>query len=167
METDIIVTTNGYTVLIDKDDNRLKKYKWYGCIITKSLKHNPNITRTYVYARRTYKENGKIKQIYLHREIMGFPLDKIVDHKNTNTLDCRKTNLRICTRGQNAVNSSRVRGKSKYKGVHSYNNRWRVSLKQNGKVSYHGTFDNEVEAAIQYDKVAQQYWGQFAYKNFP
>jgi len=47
------------------------------------------------YAIRHEKHNGKIKYIYMHREITGCPLGMEVHHTNGNTLDNRVDNLEI------------------------------------------------------------------------
>ena len=41
------------------------------------------------------------KDMLLHRLIMDAKEDEIVDHKNHNTLDCTRANLRICSSSEN------------------------------------------------------------------
>jgi hypothetical protein len=60
---------------------------------------------------------GKVRT--MHRLLMGEPKGMCVDHINHDTLDNRKGNLRICTLGQNNINTvGRKNRKSKYKGVY-------------------------------------------------
>jgi hypothetical protein len=54
---------------------------------------------------------GKQRSIYLHREVMArtgivqpSPKHKLVDHRNGNSLDCRRSNLRWATVSQNNKN---------------------------------------------------------------
>jgi len=49
-------------------------------------------------------ENNKKTSILLHRLIVGAVKGQIVDHKNHDTFDNRKTNLRFCSHGQNMAN---------------------------------------------------------------
>lgn len=49
-----------------------------------------------------WKDN---KRIRLHRWIVNCPSDMCVDHINHNTLDNRKCNLRVCTKGENNWNN--------------------------------------------------------------
>ena len=91
-----------------------------------------------------------------------------VDHINHDTLDNRKVNLRLCTIQENQRNQKiRVGTSSKFKGV-SWDRRlgrWQVSLRSSGKSVYLGVYINEVEAALAYNKAAQQYFGAFACLN--
>ena len=109
-----------------------------------------------------------IKKVYLHRLIMGFPKNKIVDHINGNKLDNRKSNLRICTQRQNAWNSIKkeLGVSSKYKGVHFYKRtgKWQSSI-QAGKRLHLGFFDTEKEAAKAYDFMAKKLRGEYANTN--
>ena len=50
------------------------------------------------------KVGNKWKTVALHRLILDFPLEKVADHINHNTLDNRKDNLRAITKGENAQN---------------------------------------------------------------
>ena len=52
--------------------------------------------------RICYAENHRTKQ--LSRFLMDFPEGLVVDHKNGNSLDNRRCNLRICTASQNQYN---------------------------------------------------------------
>lgn len=46
----------------------------------------------------------KRRVIFLHREIMGCPENRVVDHINHNKLDNRRSNLRIVSKSANALN---------------------------------------------------------------
>lgn len=54
-------------------------------------------SRKQVYAVAKYVKDGQTRYIRMHRLIMDCPKDKIVHHKNHNTLDNRKCNLEVMT----------------------------------------------------------------------
>jgi hypothetical protein len=143
------------TILDDEDYEKLSKYKWHECK---------------GYATRTYwvKENGKrkLKRDFIAREIMGNPKGMHVDHINGNTLDNRKENLRIVTLQQNSWNQSKKKkGASKYKGVTKNGNRWRARIRVDDKLIHLGYFGTQEEAALEYNKAASFYYGEFARLN--
>jgi hypothetical protein len=95
---------------------------------------------------------------YLHREILGLvPGDGlVVDHINGNPLDCRRSNMRACTQGENLQNTaSRVGFASAYRGVSwaTREGKWMARAVVRGKTTHLGYFDDELEAA----SAAQKY----------
>lgn len=152
-----IPLTRGQFALVDDEDfDGLMEYKWH---VT------PRRNGSYAAVRAK-----SCKLIYMARQIMDAPAGKVVDHKNHNTLDNRRTNLRICTRSQNHMNELPHReGSSKYKGV-SWNkacNKWKAFISKEGYIGRLGGFTCEVEAAKAYDEAAKELFGEFAYLNFP
>lgn len=106
-EMEIFCKKEPKIVLIDADDvPRLQELnrRWSG--------HKPRDTSgIYVYAADgTRVINGKptrvFPQLLLHRFLLNAPSGWTVDHWNHNTLDCRKTNLRIVSHGANSLNRS-------------------------------------------------------------
>jgi len=109
------------------------------------------------------------KVVFMHRQIMGNPAGKVIDHRNREGLDNRKSNLRLATRSQNNCNRKQMQGTSKYRGV-CYNKRmkkWRAAISFNGMYKHLGFFDSEEEAGRAYDEAAKLYHGEFASLNFP
>jgi hypothetical protein len=115
--------------------------------------------------------NIDTKQKYMHRIIMGEPQVLIVDHKNRNKLDNRKSNLRLATRQQNQANRNKTRkpSTSKYIGVcfNKVNKKWNAFIHSKYMHKSLGTFRCETRAAIAYDNAAKIYHGEFANLNFP
>lgn len=71
--------------------------------------------------------------IKMHRFIMNCPRDKVIDHINHDTLDNRKSNLRICTHFENQQNLRS--NKSGIVGVHKRaRGSWVGKISKNNKI---------------------------------
>jgi len=138
-----ITRSNGsiYDFLLDNEDvSAVRKFGSWS-ILTK--KDRP----WYIYA----KSKGQL----LHRLVMGNP-ECLVDHRNRNTLDTRKNNLREADVHLNAQNRGLRHGTNKLAGRSSgehpgvywdtQKSRWRVRLTEGGKRRYYGYFSDPVEA---------------------
>lgn len=151
-----IKISDGSYVLIDEDDyERVGKWKW-------SANGNGYAVRNERYAPKKYRKQ------YLHRFIIGAKKGQIVDHINGNTLDNRKSNLRICDLKGNARNSRGKGGRySKYKGVtlDKVSRKWVAQIGVDGKNINLGQFETELEAAKTYNEAALKLHGDFAYIN--
>jgi excisionase family DNA binding protein len=124
------------------------------------------------YAVRSKGARITRRHISMHREILGLEHgDKREgDHKNGNTLDNRRCNLRISTRSQNQWNRKNTKkGASKYKGVwwNKQANKWSATITKNGQSHYLGLHHDELDAARAYDAAARKLFGEFAAPNFP
>jgi hypothetical protein len=127
-----------------------------------------------IYAVRiTARSNNTIKTLSMHREIMKAPAGLLVDHRNRNTLDNRRGNLRLATHTENQRNKGKTSAKttSRFKGVRfrkdrSRRKRWEGRIFVNGKRILLGYFMTEEEAAKAYDEAAKKYFGEFASLNF-
>jgi hypothetical protein len=67
---------------------------------------------------------------------------------------------------QEAQPAPKSRPKSGYYGVYANNNRWQASLTCDGKTHNLGTFNTKEEAAVVYNKAAQEHRGSAALCNF-
>jgi hypothetical protein len=104
------------------------------------------------------------KNILLHRYIMSAPDGLEVDHINGNTLDNRKSNLRICQHKENMRNVKlRRTNRSGYKGV-SFDvrrNKWKARITLNSRENFLGYFETPQGAYGAYCKAVKKYHGEF------
>lgn len=127
------------TAIIDSEDvNKIRYTKW-------KLSSSG-------YAANTPKFSGSNK--HMHREILG--TDQFVDHINHNTLDNRKSNLRIVTKAQNMMNSN-------FKGVSPNGCKWYAHIKINQKMLNLGNYLDEEEALYARWYAEQVLFKEFAY----
>ena len=147
---------SGYDVLIDIEDVQiLIDYTWH-------VFRN----RGKIYMRGWDKTTRK--KVLMHRVIMDAPKNFMVDHKNQNTLDNRKKNLRLCKNSQNICNRPKPKSnKSGYKGVSKckLTNKWKANINKDNKRHYLGLFNTKEEAAEAYNTHALKLHGEFACLN--
>lgn len=105
---------------------------------------------------------------YLHRTISGAADGSCVDHINGDTLDNRRSNLRVCTFQQNTFNSRKRPGSSRFKGVTwvRHCGKWAAQITHCGKRFYLGVYVREEDAAQAYDRESVRLFGAFAKTNF-
>lgn len=151
-----IPLTRGLLALVDDSDYPLlSTMKW----------HALN-QKGFFYAARSGVVGGKETVIHMHRLLLGFPAVEI-DHRDGNTLNNQRGNLRKASKSRNQANRRKNRnGSSRYKGVSRYEYGWLAGIRVNGKRHHLGTFANESDAARAYDAAARREFGQFARCNF-
>lgn len=152
-----IVLADGSVALIDNQDfHWLSQRNWY--------RNASGYAVCDLWGRR-----GGMK-VLMHRLILLAPDTATVDHANGNILDNRRSNLRLATMGQQNANRAKTFGKSRFKGVYRRRDglKWCAQAKPHGgKMTYLGSFEDEIEAARAYDTAALQFFGEFARLNFP
>ncbi len=156
----IPLTEGKFTIVDPLDFYRFNNFQW--CAVKhKSLFHA---------VRLINGSNDITKILSLHCEIMNPPKGLLVDHRNRNGLDNRRTNLRLATHSQNRCNRfvNKVGCSSQYRGVsrNKQKNKWNAQIQFEGKWIWLGRFDNEIDAAKAYDEAARKYHGEFARLNF-
>lgn len=112
-----------------------------------------------------YNKSGA-KVILMHRLLMNAPKGKVVDHINHCTNDNRKSQLRVCTYGENAMNKVKSNSSSGKTGVYWYTRekRWSAEIGINGKRIRLGFFVDKDEAIKARKAAEQKYYGNYAYK---
>ena len=161
MAREITLTQDKITIVDDEDFEWLNQWKWY------AANHKSN-DKDYWYARRQWMETKK--HLTMARVSLGVEEGKLIaDHRNGETLDNRRSNLRIATAVQNQQNQHiRRGGKSQYKGVSKDGQTtWMSTIRHEGKLIYLGRYVIEISAAIAYDEKAKELFGEFARLNFP
>lgn len=149
-----IPLTKGYVALVDDEDfERLSKFKYWG-----------QVNCGYVDARRYAQgQNGSEVYVRMACDVLNVPRTTTVDHKNRNSLDNRKENLRVATRSQNSINWVR---RNKYgRGVALVGGMFQVRIAVNGKRKLIGYYKTPEEARAAYDAAAKQLHGEFAVLN--
>jgi len=152
----IKLTKGQWAVVDDEDYKRVSQHKW--CV------NNDGYA-----VRGEYMGNHRTKAILMHRFLARTPDGLETDHRNTDRLDNRKSNLRTATKQQNQMNSRKLtRASSQYKGV-SYDkrsSRWDARIKVNYRSRLIGLFTSEIAAAMAYDIAARDLFGEYARLNF-
>ena len=152
-----------HVVLIDSQDFHFFENNQLRILKGNNSKH--------YYVNIVKEVSRKFSYVGLHREILKAGAKDFIDHKNTNSLDNRRSNLRLCTNSQNHMNAwkrtqkeNKPRMTSKYKGVHKRNGSWICQIgKASSRERY--VFKNEIDAALKYNERALVLFGDFARLN--
>lgn len=104
------------------------------------------------------------KILRLHRYLMNCPKDMVVDHINGDTTNNCKSNLRVCTQQQNALNHTvRCDCISGHTGVYWRDNlnKWEVYITYNKNSIYLGSYKDKDEAIKARKKAESELFGEF------
>lgn len=171
-----IPLTQGYVALVDDGDfERVAKFKWCASVDKRTDGSITNVYATHGVRTAVRTASGKRKSTQqLHRFILELTDPLInVDHKNHNGLDCRRENLRTCSRDENMRNMcTPTTNSSGFKGVswHKGDRKWRAYIKvsdglKKRQYAHLGNFDSREQAAAAYNAAAVQRFGEFALLN--
>jgi hypothetical protein len=109
-----------YIIVDDEDYAFVRCFKWW------------MLSNGYAY---THGRDGKT--LLVHRLVLMYEGKEDIDHINRNKLDCRRGNLRICTKSENMMNTAlRKNNRSGHPGIHwsELEKRWKVRVKHGERV---------------------------------
>jgi len=155
LEEGVVINISGYEVIISACDvERVMAHKWHFYKRSKS--------GLCYFSYKTPRP--EVKEIMLHRFILNCPPSMCVDHIDGNTLDNRRSNLRICTRAENSRNRRKNNNStSGYKGVfwNKLYSKWAAYIRANNKRIFLGYFDDPKKAYEAYVAASKKYHGEF------
>jgi hypothetical protein len=149
----MVIEIKGYRILIDDDmAPAILARKWH------VSRRNYGV----YFATTVWTFNGKSYEVRLHRIIAEAPPGVLVDHRNGNTFDNRRENLRWCTDSQNAQNRSDSHsGIVGYRGVTIAGKKFRAKITVGKQIIHIGCFDTPEEASEAYETKAKELFGEF------
>lgn len=153
-----------FDFLIDEEDIEMcKPYTW----VLHQYAHKSGTE--YFYGQQAKCKSGG--GVLLQRFLMSEPKGLVVDHINHNTLDNRRSNLRVCENRENIRNAKLLNTNttSGYKGVtwDKHSRKWMANI----RVDYHkktlGYFNTPEEAAKCRQAAELKYFGEYTplYRN--
>jgi len=151
----IPLTQNRSAMVDDSDFDELMKCKWFA--------HWNRDTLSFYARRNSVKVNRKQSTISMHRVILGLTNPKIKgDHKNHDTLDNQRDNLRAVTNSQNLMNRRGAARNSKtgVRGVSADGPSYRALIWVGGKNLNLGTFPTIALASEAYASANKKYYGE-------
>jgi hypothetical protein len=144
--------TQGFVTMVSPQDaHLLKDHFWF------AVKQKRKMVNHYVRS----KSGGGM----LHKRILKVGAGLLVDHRNRNSLDNRRPNLREATRSQNGANRRKgLKATSRFLGVsfNKANGKWHAQIQIRHVNRSLGFFVNEADAAQAYRIAARQEHGDFA-----
>ena len=154
----IIPLTQGQVAIVDAADYEwLSQWKWSA--------NWSEFTQSFYAIRGELGAGGKLIGIKMHRQILGLAYGdrREGDHRDGNTLDNRRHNLRVATKAQNSRNQ-KLRKDNRFglKGVFPHGRKWRASICVNYKKIHLGLFSTIELAHAAYCEAARKYFGEFA-----
>lgn len=167
------LTYKGYTA---KLFNELFTYKdgklyWIDSRCRNKIKEGDEAGTLTSHGRWQINYEGKtlFRSIVVYMMRFGFR-PPVVDHIDRDKLNDKIENLRAATSAENSYNKKFSKKKG-YKGVTEIklkngSTKWVAKIETGGFAKTIGRYDSEHEAAIAYDRVALDYYGEFAALNF-
>jgi hypothetical protein len=157
----LIPLTQGQFAIVEASDfDWLNQWDWFA--------RWDRCTKGFYASRSSLPISGRRGLIHMHRVVLGLePTDpKRGDHINGNTLDNRRSNLRVATPSQNSMNRrNRATNTTGYKGVslEAKNGLYRARIGINGSVRFLG-YRATAKAAYEelYVPAARELFGEFA-----
>lgn len=162
MATRVIHLSRGQVAIVDEADyGWLNRFSW-------AAQYNAPDKRWYAFRCVRIPGTRRHERIYMHRLLLGLNKGdrKHGDHKNGDSLDNRRSNLRVATVAENRRNCKRYRtNTSGYRGVHYSKKaeKYRATITINGRRVHLGFRDTAEEAHRElYAPAAREHYGDFA-----
>lgn len=147
-----------YAVVDDEDYAQVVGLPWRAHVCTRTA-----------YAVRSWREDGKTRSIYLHRQLLNVPPGMEVDHIDFNGLNNTRKNIRIVTPSFNRRRGRpRVSSITPLKGVwwSSRNKNWHAETRIRGVAKWDlGVYQSQWHAALAYNFATKTLLGEEAYQN--
>lgn len=149
-----IPLSKGFEAIIDAADVPLvQDFNW--CVVLRQ--------RT-AYARRCERVGRHSVNIRLHRVLTNAPNGVLVDHRDGDGLNNRRSNLRFATKSQNAHNMRKpCTNTSGHKGVtwDKRDHKWQAKIMVGGRQRSLGYFEHKADAARAYAEASAELHGEF------
>ena len=152
----------GNTLIDECDFQGLNQHRWL-------MAWNSH-TKSYYVQRWKKFPNGNRVNVLMAREILGL-LPGVgnsgdqADHKNHDTQNHRRYNLRIVTPSQNNVNTRKKGSQSRFRGVVPHRYGFWSHISYHGYHIYFPLVKFEAEAGLMYNYAANLLFGEFANLN--
>jgi hypothetical protein len=148
-----------YTCIVDDCDADLLQEQWHTAVNERA--YTVYVLRTIHFPK---EQKERIHRVIMER-VLGRKLERHdhVDHWDRNGLNNQRSNLRLATHGQNMANR-RVQKNNLLgvKGVYKIGDRYKATIKINGKLKHLGTFDTAEIAHAAFLAAAKERSGEFA-----
>ena len=144
------------TIVDDEDFIELNKYKWW------AIKQ----WNKFYAARKIVLDGGKRRLLSIHSFLMNTQKWLDTDHINGDGLDNKRSNLRVCTRGENQMNRWKQNNNTSwFKWVcwHKLANKWLAYISINWKRKHLWYFSDKLEAYEAYCEACIKYHWEFAH----
>ena len=143
----IKLTQNQFALVDNEDFEELNQHKW-------CASWQPN-TKSFYAMRKSKRKDGKAHLISMAREVLGLKRGdkRQADHIDHNTLNNRRSNLRIVTNAQNQFNQKSPKGYHWDKSAKKYH----AQIMRNRKNIYLGCFSKAENAHNAYLQAKKQY----------
>lgn len=155
----IQLTQGARAAVDDKDFEYLNNFKWHlwDC-------------HGYKYAKRSVYVPGhtrscpnRTKTIRMHHDILPRKKGFLIDHKDGNGLNNRRSNIRYATSTQNSMNRKPHKNNtSGARGIYIRPEGWIAMIRKNNKLRYIGSFRLKRDAVAARKEAERSMFGEFA-----